>query len=244
MALYGARGGRWAFTERDGSALARGAGWMLLGDSLLEWQGDALVMRLDERTVPWPGRIRGTLRFHPAALGTHGYALDAAARHCWQPVAPLGRVEVALDRPAWRWQGSAYLDANWGAAPLEADFRDWSWSRARIGRRAVILYDVARRDGSSLSLALACDAAGAAAVIEPPPPHLLAPTRWRLPRPLRADGTPRLLRTLEDAPFYARSLLAAPLLGTAATAVHESLSLDRFRARWVQALLPFRILRR
>lgn len=244
MALYGARGASWAFTERDGTALARGARWMLLGESLLEWQGDALVMRLDERTVPWPGRIRGTLRFHPDALGQRSFALDAAARHGWQPVAPLGRVDVALERPAWRWQGSAYLDANWGAAPLEADFRAWSWSRARIGRRAVILYDVTRRDAGRASLALACDAAGTIADIEPPPPQTLPPTRWRLPRPLRAEAPPRLLRTLEDAPFYARSLLAAPLLGTAATAVHESLSLDRFRARWVQALLPFRILRR
>jgi carotenoid 1,2-hydratase len=25
------------------------------------------------------------------------------------------------------------------------------------------------------------------------------------------------------------------------TAVHESLSLDRFQARWVQAMLPFRM---
>jgi len=31
------------------------------------------------------------------------------------------------------------------------------------------------------------------------------------------------------------------LLGESVTAMHESLSLDRFRARWVQMLLPFRM---
>jgi carotenoid 1,2-hydratase len=31
------------------------------------------------------------------------------------------------------------------------------------------------------------------------------------------------------------------MFGTPAQAVHESLSLDRFRAPWVQAMLPFRV---
>ena len=51
-------------------------------------------------------------------------------------------------------------------------------------------------------------------------------------------------QTLEDAPFYARSVIATRLRGEDVTAVHESLSLDRFRAPWVQAMLPFRIPRR
>jgi hypothetical protein len=41
-----------------------------------------------------------------------------------------------------------------------------------------------------------------------------------------------------------RSLLQTRLLGESATAVHESLSLRRFSAPWVQALLPFRMPRR
>ena len=51
-------------------------------------------------------------------------------------------------------------------------------------------------------------------------------------------------RQLEDTPFYARSLLATTLLGEPVTAVHESLSMLRFRQRWVQYLLPFRMPRR
>jgi carotenoid 1,2-hydratase len=34
------------------------------------------------------------------------------------------------------------------------------------------------------------------------------------------------------------------LFGEAATAVHESLDLDRFASPWVQAMLPFRMPRR
>jgi carotenoid 1,2-hydratase len=48
-------------------------------------------------------------------------------------------------------------------------------------------------------------------------------------------------RTLEDAPFYARSQLSAKLFGETADVMHESLSLDRFRMPIVQAMLPFRM---
>jgi carotenoid 1,2-hydratase len=39
-------------------------------------------------------------------------------------------------------------------------------------------------------------------------------------------------------------VLSSRLLGEEVNAVHESLSLDRFRTRWVQTLLPFRMPRR
>lgn len=63
---------------------------------------------------------------------------------------------------------------------------------------------------------------------------------------MRSDaGHPaRVLRTLEDGPFYARSLVGATWLGEPVQALHESLSLRRFSAPWVQAMLPFRMPRR
>jgi carotenoid 1,2-hydratase len=68
-------------------------------------------------------------------------------------------------------------------------------------------------------------------------------TRWQLPRRTRSEAgqEARLLKTLEDAPFYSRSLIEAGLFGSRAVSFHESLSLDRFRTRWVQCLLPFRM---
>ncbi|MEO0729623.1 MAG: carotenoid 1,2-hydratase, partial [Pseudomonadota bacterium] len=44
-----------------------------------------------------------------------------------------------------------------------------------------------------------------------------------------------------DTPFYARSELETHVLGERAPAVHESLSLERFKAAWVKCLLPFRM---
>jgi carotenoid 1,2-hydratase len=49
------------------------------------------------------------------------------------------------------------------------------------------------------------------------------------------------VRTLTDAPFYARSVLDAQWLGERVTVMHESLSLARFASPWVQAMLPFRM---
>ena len=77
---------------------------------------------------------------------------------------------------------------------------------------------------------------------EPPPVAALPRAGWGVARTTRADaGGASLVRTLVDAPFYARSLVASCTLRERVTAVHESLSLDRFNAPWVRALLPFRM---
>jgi carotenoid 1,2-hydratase len=242
--LYGAGRKRWALTERARAAVQREAGALALGRSAVSWDGSALTVRIDEVTVPLPGRIRGTVRLHPAALTAHGVALDGAGRHRWSPIAPTARVEVALERPALRWSGPGYLDSNAGDEPLEDGFDAWDWSRARLrdGGTAV-LYEVTRRSGERTPLALQIDPAGGVHAFEPPPPVRLPTTLWRVARGTRADpGEPvRVVRTLEDTPFYARSLLSTRLLGEPVQALHESLSLERFRQAWVRMLLPFRL---
>lgn len=245
MVLYGPRGRRWALTERGRGAVARTATTFTIGPSAVAWEGDALVFRIDETTVPLPSRLRGVVRVHPHAFTGHEVALDAAGRHRWRPLAPLATVEAEFDRPAWRWQGTGYLDSNSGDAPLERDFHAWHWSRAARSDGAVLCYDAARRDGSLLSVALRCDRAGRIEPIASPPSVALPTTGWRIRRALRSDViVPDAVRTLEDTPFYARSRVRQHVLGEAADAMHESLSLDRFAARWVQALLPFRMPRR
>jgi carotenoid 1,2-hydratase len=59
-----------------------------------------------------------------------------------------------------------------------------------------------------------------------------------------ADGDVTVLQSLEDTPFYSRSLLRTHLLGGSATAVHESLDLVRFAHPLVQLMVPFRMRRR
>ena len=68
-------------------------------------------------------------------------------------------------------------------------------------------------------------------------------TGWLVKRATRADegSTPRVLKTWIDAPFYARSKLATRLFGEDVEAVHESLSLARFRSPIVQSMLPYRM---
>ena len=247
VALYGRAGKRWAMTERGAKHVHRSAAALQIGPSAMAWDGTTLTLHIDEVTAPWPSRIRGLVRLHPAALMNKAYALDGAGRHRWRPIAPCARIEVELLHPSLRWQGTAYLDSNQGDAPLESDFVRWDWSRAALsGGRSAVLYDVTRRQGAPLALALAFDPDGGVQAFEPPPPVALPEALWRVPRATRSDAgsAARVAETLEDAPFYARSIVQSHLLGEPVTAFHESLSLERFSAPWVRMLLPFRMPRR
>jgi carotenoid 1,2-hydratase len=245
VSLHGPSANRWAMTERGCSSLSRDETTLSIGPSSLSWDGTALTIRLDEMTVPLPSRVRGTVRVWPGAVTGSEFTLDAAGRHRWWPIAPMARVEVALDQPGLRWSGEGYLDTNNGDEALEDAFIYWNWCRSGLsGGGASVLYNVTRRSADPLSVAIRIDPAGGVHSIEPPPSARLPPTTlWRVPRDTRADaGTqPAVRQTLVDAPFYSRSVLSSHVLGEPVTAVHESLSLDRFRAGWVQAMLPFRM---
>jgi carotenoid 1,2-hydratase len=242
VALYGRRGKHWAMTERRHSSLAQSARTIAIGPSSFTWVGDTLIIALDEIAIPRFSPIRGVVRVHPRALAQCDVALDSEGRHWWRPIAPQAQVEVHLDRPGLNWRGSGYFDSNEGAAPLESDFHSWTWSRSDTEDGAVVLYDVTCRSGEPLSIALRFDQTGQHELIQSPPAALLPQTRWLISRASRSeDGTAAVIRTLEDTPFYARSLVSTKLLGAQRIGVHESLSLDRFRNRWVQAMLPFRM---
>ena len=244
VALYGEGGHRWAMTERGRGAVHRDAEMLAIGPSSLAWDGDVLTLHIDEVSVPWPSRLRGTVRLHPAAFTGCSFALDASGHHHWHPLAPSARVEVDLGRPGLRWQGAGYLDANDGTVPLEQDFRGWQWSRADLGaQRSLVLYDTEPCRGAPTSLALQFDADGAVRACPAAPVAPLRGTGWRLARSTRSDAgtTARVLQTLEDAPFYARSLVGSTWCGQPVRAVHESLSLQRFSNRVVQCMLPFRM---
>lgn len=246
VALYGERK-RWAMTERPAGAVERDRDSLRIGPSALHWDGDGLRVEVREVSAPVPRRVRGTIRLLPAAApNRRGFVLDPAGRHRWTPIAAAARIEVALEEPALRWSGPAYFDTNDGDAPLERDFIRWDWCRAPLpDGGAGVLYNVEPRDGPAHTLALRVRPDGAVEDAGPaPPPASLPPTRlWRMPRPFRAEAgaSPRIVRTLEDTPFYARSVVATRMFGGPAEAVHESLSLDRFRTPWVQAMLPFRV---
>lgn len=246
LALYGAGGRRWILTERRSASVNQTIDALTIGRSAMSWDGRGLSIEIDETAVPIPRRVRGRVRLYPEAINRYAFELDGAGRHLWQPVAPIARVEVAFEQPSLKWRGAGYLDWNGGRRALEQDFASWQWSRASIAQGgAAVLYDVNRRIGGSFSLALSFSRGGALEHLSPPPRTALPPTRWRLPRDARADRgyAPSVAETLEDTPFYARSVIKTRLFGEPVTAMHESLSLDRFRQGWVQMMLPFRMLR-
>ncbi len=243
VALYGPRGKYWALTERRSTSLSQSASNLTIGHSALHWDGDRLTIDIDELAVPRFVRLKGKITLHPAAMTSRVTALDGAGHHYWWPIAPAARVDVDMKRPALRWNGSGYLDHNAGTRPLEQDFANWTWSRASLPDGAAVLYDAQRRDGSNRSLAYRFDNEGRCQELAPPAPARLPMTGWRIMRETRSDDTGQagVLKTLEDTPFYARSVVASQWLGERVVTVHESLSLDRFASRWVQTLLPFRM---
>jgi carotenoid 1,2-hydratase len=244
VALYGRKHNRWCMTERGRAALKRDGNTLRIGPSALAWDGTSLEIEIDEITAPIPRRLRGRIRIVPGSLGSGERTLDGAGQHYWRPIAHAARVDVAFDSPERKWAGHGYWDSNWGAVPLENSFKSWVWSRGRSPDGTVVAYDVTLKTGERRAFCL--DFGNKADVKEYPAPEMVAlsGTLWRMARPGHSEGPLRLLRTLEDAPFYTRSIVQNTLLGREMVSMHESLSLDRFRMPIVQAMLPFRMPRR
>ena len=236
---------RWAMTERGRASLSRAADHIAIGPSGMSWDGEALTITVDELTVPVPTRLRGRIVVRPRVLGGRRFHLDAARRHRWQPIGPLSDVSVTFERPELSWQGTGYFDTNDGDEPLEDAFRSWTWARFDTGSGARIFYDVIDRAGEERRLSLEATTAGvsdARSLAFQPLPK----TIWGVSRAAPCDegSMPTLLRTMENAPFYARSVIRSRIDGVDITGVHESLSLTRATSPVVRAMLPFKMFRR
>ncbi len=254
LALYDLRDGEhlWALTEHD--RFAREPDRLHVGASSIHWTASGeLLIEFDEHQTRFFGRrgepLRGRVRLRPRALFGPRVELDrwrAEPRHRWYPVAPHARVEAEFEAPRLRFSGSGYHDINEGDEGLEHGFRSWNWSRCELGDHTVIAYDVVDLDGNPHARAWRFDPASKS--IEDIPEHALAPPRalpttlWRVDRAIRSDAErpPRLRCTLEDTPFYSRSLVDVQLGGRSGVAVHESISLRRFASRSVEFLLRFK----
>ena len=238
-------------TERGARHVQRERHAFVVGPSHLQWKGDALEIAFDERSVPFMSAVRGVLRLQPHALTQFHAALDGPGRHRWGPIAPCARIEVELQSPALRWQGHAYFDSNEGDEPIERAFMRWDWLRtADADGSTAVIYDVQPRDvkrsGSSRLVTQRFAPDGSASAFEASPRQRLAPSAlWRIERQVRASEPPRVVRTLEDTPFYARALIEMRAgSGELVQAVHETLDVPRLVSPVVQAMLPFRMPRR
>ncbi len=244
VAVYGPGVGRWAMTERCRKVLKPTSAGLGIGPSAVHWDGTRLSVEIDEKAPITSAPLRGTVTLEPEIVTDFVSDFGTEGRHRWSPVAPRAHVEVRLDNPALAWNGAGYFDMNRGVEPIEDGFSYWNWSRACLHRKAAVLYDVIRQGGENASMGLEIAADGKVTPVDVPERCTLTSTRyWKMPRETRCDEghSARIAKTFEDTPFYSRSMLETRLLGEPVNAMHESLSLDRFRKRWVQTLLRFRM---
>jgi len=254
---------QWAMTECNVASgkVDIGEAHFKVSDTTLVWDGRQLTIDIDELNIPFPAPsrvqapfakpLRGKVVVTPLALFAQSYALDALDRHHWRPIAPLARVEVQMSSPGITWQGAAYWDSNYGREPLEAAFIGWDWSRTKPTTNdasTIIVYDLMRADGTNFTLAkrFSVNATGSnVQEFAAPPKAALRRSAWGVSRRTVCDaGTnAKVITTVEDTPFYARSVVSTNIHGVPTTMFHESLSLKRFSTRWVQALLPFKMRR-
>ena len=233
-------------TDRGREALQLSGDAMGIGPSALHWDGDRLVVHIDEVATPHGQRVRGTVTLRPSALTEVEMPLTPDGAHVWRPFAPVADIEVAIDRPGWTWRGHGYFDANFGTRALEADFSYWTWGRFPTRDGAACFYDADLRHGPPLSAAIGFDRSGRARALDAPPKARLRRPLWQVRRETRADPgtTPRQVKRMLDAPFYNRSVVRTRINGDAVEGVHEALDLDRFSSDWLMPILALRVPRR
>ncbi len=239
VGLYGPKSRHhWVFSEYLPSAVTRERDAFGLAGNRLSWDGETFSVQIDERSAPLAQPVKGVIRARPTALTNAPFALTADKQHLWWPIAPACDVELSLATPDLSWSGQGYMDTNRGYEPLHEGFDDWQWCRWHDQDVSRICYSANARGGDATELALNIDAAGNVQEEQLPNARAYRNSGWQVQR----SGWPparRVHATLDDTPFYARSLLGTD--SDATLVMHESLSLARFRSSWVRRLLPFRM---
>lgn len=243
VALYGERSG-WSMTERNAAMLSRDRDALVIGPSSMRWDGADLVISVREWGFPVPRRLLGEIRVTPRVWGQQAFVLNESGRHIWHPVAPLATVQLDFERPGLAWRGTGYLDHNRGDEPLADGFVDWNWQRAVHADGALVAYSGRRRDGRTFGFCVDFGSDGVEMEQVLPPRQALPRTLWRVPRIAHGEAGTKLVKTLEDTPFYSRSLIEMAHAGQTLEAVQESLSLTHLTRPVVQMMLPFRMPRR
>lgn len=243
VALYSRGASAWALDERRVRQVDRAGDHLSLGTSSMRWEAGRLHAQIDERTTPFRRTVRGQVLLYPEAQTSMELRIDEAGEHSWWPVSPLARIEVEFTEPRLRFSGHGYHDANAGSVALEDTFENWNWSRARTQEGALLTYDVECASGVRRSLAFRVSPNGDVHDMERLGSAVMPRTIWGLERHARVDcgHAGRILRTLEDGPFYARALVETQLGGQHVVGMHETLAAHRLRRRWVRTLVGYRM---
>ena len=241
VATYGP-GGRWSMTDRGRGALARDAESLAIGASEMRWDGERLRVEVDELCWPRMTRVRGIVTVTPRFVTGVELALAPDRGHVWRPFAPSCWVEVDLGANG-RWEGHGYLDGNFGARPLEADFDRWCWGRYPVEGGAQVFYEAELRGGGETRLAARFGEDGSVEEVPLPPVAPMRRSLWGVRRETRGEGGARARQTraMLDAPFYARAAVETTLGGRRVEGVHEALDLRRYRQAWLAPMIALRV---
>jgi carotenoid 1,2-hydratase len=235
----------WLLAERDASREPPANDTFRVGASSLTFAPSGVAtLEVDDRG---PARLSGRLRFHPLepALSPEPVSLSPGlADHRWHALMPRARVEVELQRPGLTFEGSGYLDTNWGSEPMERKLAGWNWARTHSEEGARVVYDVRARDGRrflhTLGTGTPLQTASAIGV-----PAAGTTTGWGVALPAELDfrthrlGTPGAV--IESAPFYARYEVRDA--AGAVCGLGESLDLMRFDRAMVRWMLRWKTYR-
>ena len=243
VALYG-RPQRWSMTERRRRDTTRTPTTYETGNSHVRLVDGGLEVEFDEIGAPFPQRVRGKVRVDMPYLNTEPFQLDHQARHFWSPACTHARVAVDFEKPGLSWQGHGYVDSNYGLEPVTKGFDYWDWSRTPLDNGHTLIRYVTDPVGSAQrDLHCLIDEKGVISKGEQTHSIELPKTPiFKISRRAGAmeSGRPSVVKTLEDTPFYSRSIIEYPA-GTAGYGTHETLSCKRLRSPIVKAMLPFRM---
>ncbi|MGB3626184.1 MAG: hypothetical protein WA989_10155 [Henriciella sp.] len=231
-------------TERKSADTHRSETEFQVGKSAVRLEDGRLTIEIDEIGAPLPRRLRGKVTVTLPYMASRDFQLDPKARHFWSPACTHAQIAVDFERPGLSWKGHGYVDMNHGAEPLEKGFDYWDWSRTPLeDGDTLIRYVTDPATGPQRALHVRIGPDGTASETEGEASVELPGTRiWRIDRRAGAlsGAAPAVKQTLEDTPFYSRSLLAYPQ-GASGLATHETLSCKRLRSPIVKLMLPFRM---
>ena len=89
-------------TERGAGALEQATDRLNIGPSALRSTTEGLVIDIAERATPFGQRVAGQVKLAFDRPTESCFELDAAGEHWWWPIAPIARIDVAMDRPDLR----------------------------------------------------------------------------------------------------------------------------------------------
>jgi hypothetical protein len=87
VVTYG-RGGRWTMTDRGSDALGLSRDRIQIGPSAMVWDGDRLIIEIDEMSTPHAQKLTGRVVVTPSALTSVELPLTEDGAHIWRPFAP------------------------------------------------------------------------------------------------------------------------------------------------------------